>query len=148
MNDSKVCSKCKRVLPLEMFWKDKTNSTGYCGWCKECKGQYIYSRRGRSLQLRQINRRSKQEVLTEAKTPCLKCGETRWYLIQYHHVDPATKAIKHSMRNYSLEQIENEIEKCVCLCANCHIEFHHLYGQNPVEPKRCLEEYLGTRYKD
>ena len=36
----KVCSHCKKVLPLEMFNKNKTSKDGYCGICKDCNKSY------------------------------------------------------------------------------------------------------------
>lgn len=128
-----------------MFWKDKTRLDGYSCWCKECKTKSQKANRERRVKLRQVNREVKKEYLLNAKTACLKCGEDRPYVIQFHHIVPATKSIKHSVRNYSLEKIEQELDKCVCLCANCHIEFHHLYGSNPDKPREALEEYLGKQ---
>ena len=37
---------------------------------------------------RSINKRQK---LDSYKTPCIKCGENRFYLIDFHHIDPSTK---------------------------------------------------------
>ena len=34
---TKVCSKCKRELPIEMFGKRKSESDGLQYYCKECK---------------------------------------------------------------------------------------------------------------
>ena len=40
MENTKICSKCGRELPLECFSKDKTRKDGLCHWCKECQKQY------------------------------------------------------------------------------------------------------------
>jgi len=38
-----------------------------------------------------------------------------------HHIDPATKSRGISkMRNYSEKKINEELDKCELLCANCH----------------------------
>lgn len=45
----------------------------------------------------------------------------------FHHMNPATKSIKldfRSLGNYSLEIINNELNKCQLLCSNCHLEIH------------------------
>jgi hypothetical protein len=34
----KKCSHCGEVLPVEMFFHNKRNSTGYCSYCKICAG--------------------------------------------------------------------------------------------------------------
>lgn len=91
-------------------------------------------------------RRARKELLNSSKPPCVKCGETRDYVLQYHHIDPKTKEISigaSCARDAKL--IEREIKKCVCLCANCHKEFHHFYGARPKNPIGNLEEYLGKQ---
>ena len=46
---TKVCSKCKRELPIEMFGKDKTQKDGlYCS-CKECRSNTAKISQGRRL---------------------------------------------------------------------------------------------------
>lgn len=79
------------------------------------------------------------------KHPCEKCGETRLYLIQFHHIDPATKSfcIGANATAKKDEVLQAEVKKCVCLCSNCHDEFHYLYGSNPKDPVKALQEYLG-----
>nr|DAS64970.1 MAG TPA: Meiotic chromosome segregation protein [Caudoviricetes sp.] len=37
---TKVCSKCKKELPIEMFHKDKSKSDGLHHYCKECQKKY------------------------------------------------------------------------------------------------------------
>lgn len=77
------------------------------------------------------------------KTDCLKCGESRKYLIHWHHVLPQNKAFAVSSGcTQSQKRILEETKKCVCLCANCHTEFHYFYGTNPQNPKEDLDEYL------
>lgn len=46
-------------------------------------------------------------------------------------------------RERSLKATIEEVEKCVCLCRNCHAEFHFLYGQDAAEPE--LELYAGRK---
>lgn len=86
----------------------------------------------------------RREWMESLKTPCEKCGEKRHYVIHWHHIDPAKKVFALSSGcTQAKERILKEQEKCVCLCANCHTEFHHIYGLTPEEPKQALEEYLG-----
>ena len=88
---------------------------------------------------------SRQRFLDSLKTPCVKCGEKRVYVIQFHHKDPELKCFsigEGSKYHKSKEDVINEVNKCVCLCANCHKEYHYLYGMKPEHPVETLEEYL------
>ena len=78
------------------------------------------------------------------KHPCVKCGESRPYVIDFHHIDPKDKKFNvGKAKTYSQQTLLKEISKCVCLCRNCHQEFHHFYGNNPDKPVESLTEYLG-----
>lgn len=82
--------------------------------------------------------------IDDLKAPCYKCGETRRYLIQWHHIDPSKKEFAISSGcTQSKERILSETKKCLCLCANCHMEFHHFYGIKPKNPNQDLIEYVG-----
>lgn len=70
--------------------------------------------------------------------PC-PCGEVRPPCLQFHHREPAEKHREVSVMvamGYALERIQEEIEKCDVLCANCHAleEWHRRNGlcQNSV----------------
>jgi hypothetical protein len=56
---------------------------------------------------------------------CLLCNERDHLCLHAHHKDPSKKeaAIGH-LANGSLKKLEKELEKCVCLCANCHAKLH------------------------
>lgn len=85
----------------------------------------------------------KREVLNTFKYPCVKCGEKRPWVIDFHHINPENKSFGISDRyRGSIESIKLEIEKCVCLCRNCHAEFHWIYGVSPKDPEESLNEYL------
>ena len=86
----------------------------------------------------------KRKKIDSYKTPCAKCGEERPYVIDFHHIDPSTKSftIGTSYRGDG-EKVREEIEKCICICSNCHREFHYIYGVIPSDPVNQLAEYLG-----
>ena len=73
---------------------------------------------------------------------CAKCGDSRGYVLDFHHIDPNEKDIAISRmisKNYTLEHIMNEIKKCVCLCSNCHREFHHFKKEKQIT----IDDYLN-----
>ena len=135
---SKIRSKCKKEKDESGFYKNKRTPDGLDYYCKECRKEmrnsdceegYIYANR---------------EFVESLKTECCKCGEDRPWVIEFHHVDPDYK-------NFNLSQfgtrskaaIWDEASKCVCLCANCHAEFHHIFGKVPFSPVDSLDKYLN-----
>lgn len=56
---------------------------------------------------------------------CLVCGDTRWYVLQFHHRNSAEKeGLVSQMVDMPDSRILEEIAKCDLLCSNCHIELH------------------------
>lgn len=84
------------------------------------------------------------EFINSLKRPCVKCGEKRKYVLDFHHIDYKTKkfGISWGINARGRKSLEKEIKKCVCLCKNCHAEFHYLYGEMPDDPIKALAEYL------
>ena len=71
----------------------------------------------------------------------MKCGEKRSYLLDFHHLDPTQKdstVARLTSSSSSKQRIQDEIDKCIVLCANCHREFHYLEQNNGIT----IEEYL------
>lgn len=153
----KVCNHCGKSLPIDEFYKDKGAADGYKNTCKECQKAFAKDYRSRNLdkvnkyqaEYREKNRekqeRDRKAKYNSLKTPCAKCGESRLYVIQFHHIDPSTKSFNITEGGSKNKDIEQEVKKCVCLCSNCHDEFHYFYGKRPKNPKESLEEYLGIR---
>lgn len=50
-----------------------------------------------------------------------------WSALEFHHINPEDKLIGLSTRElqYSWERIEQEVKKCILVCANCHREIHY-----------------------
>lgn len=97
----------------------------------------------------QENDRARRKAFNQKyKSECAKCGENRLYLIQFHHIDPSTKSfcIGAYSTAKSEEELKAEVSKCVCLCSNCHDEFHFFYGNKPQKPIDSLKEYLAGGY--
>ena len=92
----------------------------------------------------QIQRQKTIDFVNSLKTPCVKCGESRTYILDFHHIGKEAKefGISRSIRGRGRKAIEKEVQKCVCLCRNCHTEFHYIYGITPNNPVGDLENYL------
>ena len=56
---------------------------------------------------------------------CEKCGYSKSKrALSFHHIDPTQKEFTVSSSNKSWDRVKNELDKCVLLCMNCHMELH------------------------
>jgi hypothetical protein len=68
-----------------------------------------------------------KNFIMESIQPCVVCGEDEPVVIDFHHLDESQKEYGVSFlvqQSYSLDRIKKEIDKCVCLCSNCHRKVH------------------------
>lgn len=158
----KKCNKCGLVKDESEFGKNKRSKDGLHFICKTCKSEQdkawnSHNREKRSEASKQWRKENPDKVeaqvearkqfLITLKKQCAKCGEDRLHVIEFHHINPANKLfnISHAVCTGAKPKavIDQEIKKCVCLCANCHAEYHWMYGNNPTEPVKSLTEYLS-----
>lgn len=99
-NETKICSKCGRELPLSKFYKHPTTSDGYSTQCKECckERQHNPIYRAKSL-LCNYNRRDRNNGLGKGdltaqwiienifSKPCVHCGKEGWDIIGCNRLD-------------------------------------------------------------
>lgn len=70
---------------------------------------------------------TKQFAEFKATKSCTKCGESHPATLDFHHVEyhPNNKKVfKLVQDGHWWKRIQQEIDKCVVLCANCH-RIHH-----------------------
>lgn len=80
----KVCCKCKKVLPTEEFYKNKSKKDGYVDYCKKCESQYRQELKSRKRQQEAYTRyRESLRPMEEARARtekeiyvCKTCGAT------------------------------------------------------------------------
>lgn len=130
----KQCSTCKELKPLTDFNKKSANKDGHERYCKAChrlRNQTHYST-NKAVYKDSANRhkQSKRKWYIELKQTlkCTKCGESRYWCLDFHHTDPNTKETEifdMINRNLSKERILGEISKCVVVCKNCHADIHY-----------------------
>ena len=66
---------------------------------------------------------------------CEVCGYNKCpRALSFHHLDPKKKSFGLSDKGMtrSWERVREEIEKCILICANCHMEIHEGITQLPV----------------
>lgn len=133
LTETKKCNRCGAVFPSDQFPKSGKSRNGtqkYKPYCYRCQRE-----------ITRVRYQTQKARLDAQRTACCKCGETRSYVLDFHHYDPATKKFtigRAPLR--SAKQMDEEVKKCVVLCANCHREFHWLAQHEGMT----LEEYLGT----
>jgi len=102
-------------------------------YCKECNKEYqkLYYRKNKErFYYKNKNRKQKiREYLYSVKEnlACSLCGENHIATLEFHHKDPSNKSFNIGIstnRMCAVKTIENEISKCVVLCANCHKKLH------------------------
>ena len=70
-------------------------------------------------------RKFKEKAVALAGGRCQICGYAKHQgVLEFHHVDPATKSFGISGGGYSRSwsKIREEMRKCILVCANCHRE--------------------------
>ena len=128
-----TCIRCGEEKTLFNFSKAPSNASGYRNYCKVCDAEMRRDKR-------QATRKKVQDFKTENK--CIKCGEDRFYVLDFHHRDPKTKStdVSKLMDSGYNGKLWAEIGKTVILCRNCHATFHHLERTEGMTLEKYLQE--------
>lgn len=75
---------------------------------------------------RRKRREATQRLVTKFKEAgCLLCQEKDPCCLDAHHIDETQKNFNISMgQDKTAQEMEEELKKCVCVCANCHRKLH------------------------
>lgn len=77
---------------------------------------------------------------------CSKCGENHPACIEFHHVDPSKKEKTISYLRNSKKKLQEELKKCIVLCANCHRKLHYEeHERNRIQSLKQMEEQLNAK---
>lgn len=114
------CPKCLTHLPLTNFY-GRRGKNGNSTYCKKCT----------TIQVVERQHRLKQELIDYMGGKCSRCGYCKCNsALEFHHIDPFHKEFNISKVKLTTfnQQIKNELDKCILLCANCHREVHQELG--------------------
>ena len=113
---SKFCSARCHISYVKI---NKIKKCFYCGR-KTTRGKRC------SACITKIRRvRAKFKIVEYLGGKCSKCGCTNYIVLTCHHRDPKTKDFNVGrLSNKSWSVIVRELNKCILLCANCHIIEH------------------------
>ena len=144
----KRCKTCGELMSTDLFYKQGNVFQPYCKECSKKKRRMAYEA-NKDKQNEQAKSRY-AAIMDGHKGACVICGESRPACIDFHHIDPAEKSftIGGHIAGHTEDEIGAEVAKCVCVCANCHRDFHHQYGNNPKQPKAAWDEYYKLHKRD
>jgi endogenous inhibitor of DNA gyrase (YacG/DUF329 family) len=163
----KVCPDCKTKKPIEEF--GAPNKSGHFpSVCKSCKRirfqawaktesgiasqksryQRSYTKERSKVRQKVTTEKSKsgwyEQLIVRRLDKCSVCGyDKNVGALDLHHVNPEEKEFNLSAvyaRAYKSEY-GAELDKCICLCANCHREAHAPHKQHT------MREYLESACK-
>lgn len=109
------CSDCGIELNEETAYR--RDDKRWQSKCRNCFNRYCIDRW----------KQRKLDAIEYKGGKCEVCGYDKFYgALEFHHVNPKEKEFdwkKLRLRNW--ESIKFELDKCVCVCANCHREIHN-----------------------
>lgn len=125
-----ICTKCKVDKPDTDFpFKNKAKGKRSTV-CKECqkgyKLSYYYNKKESHYRRNKETENKLREICREYKLahPCLVCGEVTPECLDFHHLRDKKDDIAKLIKSGSVKAVTEELDKCVCLCANCHRKVH------------------------
>ena len=132
---TKVCRVCKVEKPYKDYHPNKQCVGGVTGTCRLCTNErkgawYSDNRARRQSTENEVRRNLKLKAIEYKGGKCEDCSNIYPPCVyQFHHLDPSEKDFHpSSVRNW--ERMKSEIDKCVMLCANCHMIRHYAGGDN------------------
>ena len=118
--ETKICSSCHQDKPISDYYAQPGHKYGVMSLCKECFNRFCMDRwKQRKIKyIRQLGGR------------CKSCGleltDNNYCVFDFHHTNPEEKEYMWTkLRLFSDSRIQEELPKCILLCANCHRLAHH-----------------------
>lgn len=88
----------------------------------------VWASNNRKPKSKQTSWLKRKEIVKTAKDkPCAACGiKYDPIVMDLHHINPEEKDMNVSriLRKGSYQKLQEEIDKCIVLCANCHRMIH------------------------
>lgn len=130
--EAKKCGRCSLNKLFVDFNINKTKKDGRQIFCRECEKEYKkeWYEKNKESHKKRVGKRNKSIRLENRKrlhefylnNPCVDCGEPRPACLDLDHVTGKKKTNVSRMVSSSIQwaTIQEEIDKCVVRCANCH----------------------------
>jgi predicted HNH restriction endonuclease len=114
------CKRCKCEKDYTEFYPRRDSVYSYC---KQCSAEITIERQ----------RKNKKQAIDYLGGKCRICGYDKCQqALQFHHKDPKEKDFEIGKSHGKVfKNIKDELDKCILLCSNCHIEVHSGYALVP-----------------
>lgn len=125
------CTRCEQLKDDSEFHIKDKNTGKLQAWCKSCRSEWSKNRPKEIKEAHNAksnkNKKEKIRKLTKfvveylKNHPCEDCGYSNVLALEFHHVCEKRDSVAALMNSIcSVEELEEEINKCIVLCANCH----------------------------
>ncbi len=140
-----ICKECGKQVD---YWRPdgiRILSDRRRKYCYKCRPHNTRNKKGRSEAVVRCQNRKKQRAVEYLGGKCQRCGYNRCLAAMcFHHVGEKNFTPSYIIHSRSWEQAKQELDKCMLLCANCHMEEHH--GVFTPEPaQRTVQRIEGDR---
>lgn len=116
IHKNKYCTKCETIKEGKDYYR-RRKGADLSPYCKACTNKQTILRQ----------QAFKRKCVEYKGGKCEICGYSKYFgALEFHHKDPTQKDFsiaKARMTSFN-ERIEKELDKCMCLCSNCHREEH------------------------
>lgn len=122
---------CKCYKHISEFYTKAASLDGYQNICKTCTAEVSkkhYENNKEKIKQRtrdrvkRIKPLARQIALHYLKDGCVDCGEKDIVVLHFDHQRDKKYEIARMINEaYSLDKLEEELQKCEVRCANCHI---------------------------
>ena len=121
----RVCQICNKEFTLQ---NEKAITRKYCYECNPQQGK-DYNSEDRKIFKNNLIQHYKQKAVDYKGGKCERCGYSKCLrALHFHHLNPKEKSFQISeaitQNLMSWDVIQDELNKCILLCANCHAEEH------------------------
>lgn len=127
----KKCHICKQDKEVSMFYKDKTRKDGYSSRCKDCDRIVCNNKNHKKYKKNYKDNRLKMFRLLKDNLKCSLCQESNNECLDFHHIDnnkhetlKRKGGLSSFVQRYPIKIIIEELNKCICICSNCHRKIH------------------------
>lgn len=116
----KLCKYCGKAYPESDFGVAKTTEAKTY---RRLKCRYCYRSTKNILRTKRISRIN----IIKEEQGCIRCKIKDPRVLEFHHLDTSKKEFNiadYYYSHFSFEKLNQEIAKCVIICANCHRILH------------------------